>query len=70
MDDARVKNVTMARIAFRRLVIIGNYINDKHIAELHKAASAIEGRYHGNETRLGEIILFVKELRDNFCRER
>jgi len=33
-----------------------------HIAELHKAASAIEGRYYGKETRLGEIILFAKEL--------
>ena len=35
---------------------------DNHIAELHKAASAIEGRYYGKETRLGEIILFAKEL--------
>jgi len=35
---------------------------DSHIAELHKAASAIEGRYYGKETRLGEIILFAKEL--------
>jgi uncharacterized metal-binding protein len=32
------------------------------IAKLHKAASAIEGRYYGKETRLGEIILFAKEL--------
>jgi uncharacterized metal-binding protein len=35
---------------------------DKLTAELHKAASAIEGRYYGKETRLGEIILFAKEL--------
>jgi len=35
---------------------------DSDIAELHKAASAIEGRYYGKETRLGEIILFAKEL--------
>jgi len=35
---------------------------DSHIAELHRAASAIEGRYYGKETRLGEIILFAKEL--------
>lgn len=35
---------------------------DKQIAELHKAASAIEGRYYGKETRLGEIILFAEEL--------
>jgi len=35
---------------------------DNHIAELHKAASAIEGRYYSKETRLGEIILFAKEL--------
>jgi len=36
---------------------------DDQIAELHKAASAIEARYYGKETRLGEIILFAKELR-------
>lgn len=35
---------------------------DSQIAELHRAASAIEGRYYGKETRLGEIILFAKEL--------
>ena len=35
---------------------------DSQIAELHKAASAIEARYYGKETRLGEIILFAKEL--------
>jgi uncharacterized metal-binding protein len=35
---------------------------DNYITELHKAASAIEGRYYGKETRLGEIILFAKEL--------
>ena len=36
--------------------------HDSQIAELHKAASAIEGRYYGKETRLGEIILFAEEL--------
>jgi uncharacterized metal-binding protein len=36
---------------------------DKPTAELHKAASAIEGRYYGKETRLSEIILFAKELK-------
>ena len=35
---------------------------DGQIAKLHKAASAIEGRYYGKETRLGEIVLFAKEL--------
>lgn len=35
---------------------------DSQIAKLHKAASAIEGRYYGKETRLGEIMLFAKEL--------
>ena len=35
---------------------------DSHIAQLHRAASAIEGRYYGKETRLGEIMLFAKEL--------
>ena len=32
------------------------------IAELHQAASAIEARYYCKETRLGEIVLFAKEL--------
>jgi len=32
------------------------------IAKLHQAASAIEGRYYGKETRLGEIMLFAKEM--------
>ena len=32
------------------------------IAKLHKAASAIEGQYYCKETRLGEIILFAKQL--------
>jgi uncharacterized metal-binding protein len=36
---------------------------DELTAELHKAASAIEGRYYGKETRLSEIILFAKELK-------
>jgi len=35
---------------------------DSHIAKLHKAASAIEAGYYGKETRLGEMILFAKEL--------
>ncbi|MBN2375012.1 MAG: DUF1847 domain-containing protein [Sedimentisphaerales bacterium] len=35
---------------------------DNLIAKLHQAASAVEGRYYGKETRLGEIILFAKEL--------
>lgn len=35
---------------------------DTRITKLHKAASAIEGRYYGKETRLGEIILFAREL--------
>jgi len=29
---------------------------------LHRAASAVEARRYGKETRLGEIILFAKEL--------
>jgi len=36
---------------------------DDQIAELHRTASAIEARYYGKETRLGETILFAKELR-------
>lgn len=35
---------------------------DSHIAELHRAASAIEARYYGKETRLGEVILLSREL--------
>lgn len=35
---------------------------DSDIAELHRAASTIEAKYYGKETRLGEIILFGKEL--------
>jgi len=35
---------------------------DNQIAELHRAASSVEGRYYGKETRFGEIILFAKEL--------
>ena len=35
---------------------------DVQIALLHKAASAIETQYYGKQTRLGEIILFAKEL--------
>lgn len=32
------------------------------IAGLHQAASAIESRYYGKKTRLGEIMLFAEEL--------
>jgi len=35
---------------------------DAETAKLHKAASSIEARYYGKDTRLGEIILFAKEL--------
>ncbi len=35
---------------------------DSDIAKLHRAASAIEARYYGEETRLGELILLGKEL--------
>jgi len=44
---------------------VGNHkqlYQDGHIAELHKTASAIEARYYGKETRLGEIVLFAKQL--------
>lgn len=36
--------------------------SDKKTAEFHRAASAIEARHYCKETRLGEIILFAKEL--------
>jgi len=35
---------------------------DSDIAELHRAASAIEAKYYGKETRLGEVILLGKQL--------
>ena len=35
---------------------------DSHVTKLHGAASTIEARYYGKQTRLGEIILFAKEL--------
>ena len=35
---------------------------ESSIAKLHKAASAIEAGYYDKETRLGETILFAKEL--------
>jgi uncharacterized metal-binding protein len=35
---------------------------DNGVAALHRAAASIEGRYYCKETRLGEIILFAKEL--------
>jgi len=35
---------------------------DSQIKELHRAASSVEGQYYCKETRLGEIILFAKEL--------
>jgi uncharacterized metal-binding protein len=35
---------------------------DRHIAELHRAASAVEAHHYGKETRLGEVILFGKQL--------
>ena len=36
------------------------YYND--VAKLHQAASAVEAKHYCKETRLGEIILFAKEL--------
>ena len=39
-----------------------NLYRDPDISKLHVAASAIEARHYGKETRLGEIILFAKEL--------
>jgi uncharacterized metal-binding protein len=35
---------------------------DSHIAEMHMAASAVEARHYGKETRLGEVILLAKQL--------
>ncbi|MBN2138736.1 MAG: DUF1847 domain-containing protein [Sedimentisphaerales bacterium] len=37
------------------------YQND-HIAQLHKAGSAIEAKCYFDQTRLGEVILFAKQL--------
>jgi uncharacterized metal-binding protein len=35
---------------------------DSNIAELHKTASAVEAKYYGEETRLGEVILLCEQL--------
>jgi uncharacterized metal-binding protein len=35
---------------------------DEYTARLHRAATAIEGRHYCEETRLGEIILFAREM--------
>jgi len=35
---------------------------EDYIRKLHNTASTIEARYYGKETRLGEVILFAKEL--------
>jgi uncharacterized metal-binding protein len=35
---------------------------DPDIDRVHRAATAIEGRHYGEKTRLGEIILFAREL--------
>jgi uncharacterized metal-binding protein len=37
------------------------YLNDR-TAELHQAATAVEGQYYCKETRLGETILFAEKL--------
>ena len=35
---------------------------DGDVERVHRAATTIEGRHYGEKTRLGEIILFAKEL--------
>ena len=35
---------------------------DEATAKLHRAATAIEGRYYCKEPRIGEVILFAKEM--------
>ena len=35
---------------------------NSNIAELHRAASTVEARQYGKETRLGEVILLAKQL--------
>ena len=35
---------------------------DEELARLHRAASAIEARHYRRQTRLGEIVLFAREL--------
>lgn len=35
---------------------------ERRIADLHRAASAVEARHYGKEPRLGEVILFAREL--------
>jgi uncharacterized metal-binding protein len=40
----------------------GQLYEDDRIARLHQSASAIEARHYCKETRLGEVILFAKDL--------
>lgn len=35
---------------------------NENVAQLHQAASTVEARHYGKETRLGEIVLLAKEL--------
>lgn len=35
---------------------------DEDVARLHRAATAVEGRYYCREPRIGEVILFAKEM--------
>jgi len=38
------------------------FYRDSLISEIHRAATAIEGRHYCQENRLGEIILFAQEM--------
>jgi len=38
------------------------YDENDEIATLHQAATAVEGKYYGRETRLAEVILLAKEM--------
>lgn len=40
-----------------------NLYHHSPLGKLHQAASAVEARYYGRETRLGEVILLAKELK-------
>jgi uncharacterized metal-binding protein len=57
-----VKECRSGRDCFSKASDHKKLYEDSNIAELHRAASAIEARFYGRETRLGETILLAKEL--------
>jgi len=69
MDDAtprcarcETKECAGGKDCFGRREEHRDLYGDERIAALHRAATAIEGRHYCEETRLGEIIRFAREI--------